>query len=68
MYEANPMALIVEEAGRWAATGSGAIVAVEPGSLHQRVPVIMGSHEEVDRLAGVFTRCRAPARPASAIV
>ncbi|MGR8919293.1 MAG: class 1 fructose-bisphosphatase [Gammaproteobacteria bacterium] len=50
MYEANPMALIIEEAGGRAATGSGSILDVEPASLHQRVPVILGSLEEVDRL------------------
>jgi fructose-1,6-bisphosphatase I len=48
MYEANPMALIVEQAGGRATTGTERILDVAPTSLHQRVPVILGSREEVD--------------------
>ncbi len=51
MYEANPMALIVEQAGGAASTGRERILDVQPASLHQRVPVILGSRNEVERLA-----------------
>jgi fructose-1,6-bisphosphatase I len=48
MYEANPMSYIVEQAGGMAITGTGRILDVEPKSLHQRVPVILGSKNEVE--------------------
>lgn len=51
MYEANPMAMIVEAAGGRASTGTGPIMDVAPTGPHQRVPVIIGSREEVDRIA-----------------
>jgi len=50
MYEANPMAFIVEQAGGVASTGTGPILDVVPTELHQRVPVIVGSPVEVERL------------------
>lgn len=50
MYEANPMAFLVEQAGGVASTGRGRIMEVEPAGLHQRVPVIIGSSEEVERV------------------
>ena len=50
LYEANPMAMLVEQAGGAASTGRGRILEVTPASLHQRVPVILGSKNEVARL------------------
>jgi fructose-1,6-bisphosphatase len=50
LYEANPMAMIVEQAGGWASTGRQRILEVEPTGLHQRVPVILGSRSEVERM------------------
>jgi len=50
MYEANPMALIVERAGGAASTGRERILDIVPSTLHQRVPLILGSHAEVERL------------------
>ncbi|CAA7627038.1 class 1 fructose-bisphosphatase [Magnetospirillum sp. SS-4] len=50
MYEANPMAFIVEQAGGLATTGRGRIMDMAPTHLHQRVPVILGSRNEVERL------------------
>ena len=43
LYEANPMAMIVEQAGGRASTGRTRLLDVEPPELHQRVPVILGS-------------------------
>ncbi len=51
LYEANPMAMIVEQAGGAASTGRTRILDVVPESLHQRVPVILGSREEVECIA-----------------
>lgn len=50
MYEANPMGFIVEQAGGLASTGTQRILDLQPESLHQRCPVIMGSKNEVERL------------------
>ena len=50
MYEANPMAMIVEQAGGAASTGRDRLLEVIPTSIHQRVPVILGSRDEVERL------------------
>jgi fructose-1,6-bisphosphatase I len=50
MYEANPMAMIVEAAGGAASTGRERILDVKPVKLHQRVPVILGSRNEVERV------------------
>jgi fructose-1,6-bisphosphatase I len=51
MYEANPMSMLIEQAGGAASTGRERILAIKPSKLHQRVPVIMGSKNEVERVA-----------------
>ena len=51
MYEANPMAYIVEQAGGAATDGTTPILDLQPKGLHQRVAVILGSKNEVDRVA-----------------
>ena len=48
MYEANPMSMLMEQAGGAATTGRVRILDIEPTDLHQRVPVIIGSKNEVD--------------------
>lgn len=48
MYEANPMGFIIEQAGGKAWTDKERILDVQPSEIHQRVPVILGSAEEVD--------------------
>jgi len=48
MYEANPMSFIVEQAGGLSTTGRARIMDIKPSGLHQRVPVILGSRNEVD--------------------
>ncbi|HYN54127.1 MAG TPA: class 1 fructose-bisphosphatase [Methylotenera sp.] len=58
MYEANPMSFIVEQAGGAATTGLQRILDVPPNGLHQRVPVMMGSKSEVDRLIAYHSRTR----------
>ncbi|MHB1713194.1 MAG: class 1 fructose-bisphosphatase, partial [Acidimicrobiales bacterium] len=50
MYEANPISFIVEQAGGMASTGHGRVMEVMPTSLHQRIPLIFGSRNEVDRI------------------
>ena len=48
MYEANPIAFIVEQAGGAATTGTERIMDLQPTQLHQRVPVFLGSKNEVE--------------------
>jgi fructose-1,6-bisphosphatase I len=50
MYEANPMSFIVEQAGGASSTGRERIMEIKPRELHQRVPVILGSKNEVERI------------------
>ncbi len=47
MYEANPMGLLVEQAGGSAYTDTGPILDIQPEHIHQRVPVILGAANEV---------------------
>jgi fructose-1,6-bisphosphatase I len=48
MYEANPMAMLVEQAGGAATDGRRRILDIQPGSLHERVAVFLGSKDEVE--------------------
>jgi fructose-1,6-bisphosphatase I len=50
LYEANPMAFIVEQAGGAATDGEHRILDIVPTNLHQRVPVFLGSKNEVERV------------------
>jgi fructose-1,6-bisphosphatase I len=51
LYEANPMAFVVEQAGGAAIDGRRRILDLEPRGLHQRVGVMLGSRKEIERLA-----------------
>lgn len=53
MYECNPMAFIIEQAGGRSSNGKHSILQVKPTSLHQHTPVFMGSEEDV-KLAEEF--------------
>ncbi|HEB57704.1 MAG TPA: class 1 fructose-bisphosphatase [Gammaproteobacteria bacterium] len=54
LYEANPMSFIIEQAGGAGHTGRQRILDIAPDGLHQRVPVILGSKEEVERVAEYY--------------
>jgi fructose-1,6-bisphosphatase I len=51
MYEANPMSFIVEQAGGAATDGASRILDLQPKGLHQRIAVVLGSKNEVDKVA-----------------
>ncbi len=55
MYEANPMGMLVEQAGGAASTGTGRIMDVAPTGHHQRVSVILGSRDEVAEIERYYT-------------
>lgn len=48
LYEANPMAMLIEQAGGIASTGTERIMEIQPDAIHQRVAVILGSKNEVE--------------------
>jgi fructose-1,6-bisphosphatase len=50
LYEANPVAFLIEQAGGLASTGHERVLDLVPGGLHQRVPLIFGSRREVERI------------------
>jgi fructose-1,6-bisphosphatase I len=55
MYECNPMAFIVEQAGGQASTGTGRILDLLPTDLHQRAPIYIGSSNMVDQCVQMLT-------------
>ncbi|MGQ9795104.1 class 1 fructose-bisphosphatase [Desulfosoma sp.] len=59
MFEAAPMAMVAEQAGGAATDGVRRILDIEPETLHDRVPLFVGSQEDVDE-AGRFLRGEAP--------
>lgn len=61
LYEANPMALLVEQAGGAATTGTKRILDLVPDGHHQRIPVILGSAKEVERLVAYHGAAGSPA-------
>jgi fructose-1,6-bisphosphatase I len=55
MYEANPMAMLIEQAGGKALAAPGQrILDVQPRDIHERTPVILGSSEEVDHVVALL--------------
>ena len=52
MYEANPMSWLIEQAGGVATNGKQRILDIQPGKLHERVSVMLGSKNEVERVTG----------------
>jgi len=56
LYEANPMAMLIEAAGGRSTTGRERILDLLPNAIHQRVPVILGSAEEVKRVEAWYRR------------
>jgi fructose-1,6-bisphosphatase I len=56
MYEANPMSWLIEQAGGAATNGQQRIMDIEPTQLHQRVSVILGSKNEVERVTAYHAK------------
>lgn len=50
LFEANPMAFLVEQAGGRATNGPEEILSMQPLELHQRVPLFIGSKNDIDTL------------------
>jgi fructose-1,6-bisphosphatase I len=60
MYEACPMAFLLEQAGGAATDGTRRILDIMPGTLHERVAVFLGSTNEVQRLTDYHLEAAAP--------
>ena len=56
MYEGNPMSMLVEQAGGLSVTPDGPIMDIQPDHIHQRVPVFLGSKEEVEVAMGYHSK------------
>ncbi len=54
IYEANPIAWVVEQAGGQATTGMGRLLDAVPTTLHQKTPLICGSSDEVDQVLRLY--------------
>ncbi|MBI3466047.1 MAG: class 1 fructose-bisphosphatase [Planctomycetes bacterium] len=54
LYEANPIAFIAEQAGGQASSGTGRVMEIQPDSIHQRTPLVVGGPAEMEE----FERCR----------
>ena len=59
LYEANPIAMLIEQAGGVAIDGFNRILDISPQSLHMRTPLIFGSKDKVERIAGYYRDSRA---------
>ena len=58
MYEANPMAFVVEQAGGAATNGQMRILDIQPKALHERVGVILGSRHEVELVGKYYAEMK----------
>jgi len=58
LYEAAPLAFLVEQAGGQASNGEKPILDIIPQSVHHRIPVYMGSEDDVSFVTGCFRRYR----------
>ena len=56
MYEANPMGWLIEQAGGAATNGRERIQDIQPARLHERVSVILGSRNEVERVTSYHAK------------
>ncbi|EMG38755.1 D-fructose 1,6-bisphosphatase [Desulfocurvibacter africanus PCS] len=56
MYEASPLAMLAEQAGGMASTGTRRILDIVPEDLHQRVPLFIGSRDEVQKIQETYSK------------
>jgi len=56
MYEANPMSWLIEQAGGAATNGHTRILDLQPTQLHERVSVVLGSRNEVERITSYHAK------------
>ena len=54
VYEANPIAFLIEQAGGMATDGVNRILDIPPNAVHQRTPLVFGSTDKVERIRGYY--------------
>jgi fructose-1,6-bisphosphatase I len=67
LYEANPLAFIVEQAGGAATDGGQRILDIDPTDLHQRTPLYIGSKSDIEIALGMLAGVVTPKRPLAAL-
>jgi fructose-1,6-bisphosphatase I len=60
LYEAAPMSFLLEQAGGKSITGHSRVMDIPPTNVHQRVPIILGSPDDIDECYGYYDRCDDP--------
>jgi len=60
LYEAAPMSFIVEQAGGKSITGHSRVMDIPPVKVHQRVPIILGSKDDVEECQKYYEKCDDP--------
>lgn len=56
LYEAAPMSFLIEQAGGVASTGRDRILDIEPTNVHQRVPILLGSKDDVEEVLSLYAK------------
>ena len=56
LYECNPMAFIIEQAGGVATTGYMPVLDIVPENIHQRTPIFLGSRDDVNEVIECFQK------------
>lgn len=56
LYECNPMAFVIEKAGGMATTGNQAVLDVVPEDIHQRLPIVLGSPDDVQEYIDIVKK------------
>jgi fructose-1,6-bisphosphatase I len=54
LYEGAPMSFIMEQAGGLSTTGTQRVMEISPDTVHQRVPIIMGSRQDVEEVMDAY--------------
>ncbi len=54
LYEANPLAMLIEQAGGMATDGFGRVLDLVPADIHEHVPLIFGSQDKVERVVALY--------------
>ncbi len=67
LYEVNPLALLIEQAGGMATDGFGRILDLVPADIHERAPLIFGSPDKVERVMAIVCGERATGRTATVV-
>merc|ERR1711920_148681 len=60
LYEAAPMSFLMEQAGGKSITGHSRVMDIPPTNVHQRVPIIMGSPDDIDECYSYYDKSNDP--------